>query len=82
MTTRRSAHPVGSQSRPARLGFVLSTVASLMLVALSTGCNRSAPSPHDVSYKPRARAITVTTVPLLVKESEAVYPFLRIVGWE
>ena len=77
MTTRRSAYPGASQSRPASLEFVLGTVAALTLAGLCTGCNRSAPSPPDVSYKPRARAITVTTVPLLVKESEAVYPFLK-----
>jgi uncharacterized cupredoxin-like copper-binding protein len=29
------------------------------------------------SYKPRTREITVTTVPLLVKEAQAVYPFLK-----
>lgn len=31
----------------------------------------------SVAYQPRTRQITITTVPLLVKEAKSVYPFLR-----
>lgn len=44
------------------------------LLAL-TSCDRRAPE-HTVIYTPRTRAITVTTVPLLVKEQRALFPFL------
>lgn len=47
-------------------------VAMLLAVA---SCRRDA-AEHHVSYTPRARAITVTTVPLLVKEQRALFPFL------
>jgi plastocyanin len=36
-----------------------------------------ASTPTPPAYKPRTRAITVTTVPLLVKEAQKVYPFLQ-----
>lgn len=45
-----------------------------LLVAVSA-CQ--APAPRGASYVPRVRAITVTTVPLLVKEAQGVYPFLK-----
>ncbi len=48
-------------------------LATFLLVA---GC---APpdTPKLAAYTPRTRAITITTVPLLVKEAQSVYPFLR-----
>lgn len=39
-------------------------------------CARSAPVARSAAYTPRARALTVTTVPLLVKEQRSVFPFL------
>ena len=42
-----------------------------LLVALAAGC-----APRPAAYVPRARDITVTTVPLLVKEQRTLYPFL------
>ncbi len=45
------------------------TALTLAVLALA-GCSRTAP------YVPKAREITVTAVPLLVKETESVYPFL------
>lgn len=38
-------------------------------------CGRATPS--ALAYTPRARELTVTTVPLLVKEQQAVFPFLK-----
>jgi plastocyanin len=43
----------------------------LVLAACTCATNTSA------TYVPRTRAITVTTVPLLVKEAQGLYPFLR-----
>lgn len=45
-------------------------------IALLVSCtdSRTTPSPH--SYLPRVREITVTTVPLLVREQQSVFPFL------
>ncbi len=45
------------------------------LVVLGLAACRPEPAP-PASYIPRARAITITTVPLLVKEQAKVYPFL------
>jgi plastocyanin len=42
----------------------------------SAACTHSAPAPHADAYVPRSRSLTVTTVPLLVKEQRAVFPFL------
>ena len=54
------------------------TVAALcLLAALGSACERAAPPPRDAGYAPQVREITVTTVPLLVRESQAVYPFLK-----
>lgn len=46
---------------------------ALLLVA---ACAPAA-TPTRPGYTPRTRAITITTVPLLVKEAQSVYPFLR-----
>jgi plastocyanin len=51
------------------------TVALAGLLA-SAACNSSAPS-RRAAYTPRSRDITVTTVPLLVKEQQVVFPFLK-----
>jgi len=45
-------------------------------VFASAACARSAPVAQSPSYTPRSRALTVTTVPLLVKEQRSVFPFL------
>jgi plastocyanin len=44
----------------------------LAFVGLAGGCSGATPR-----YTPITRHITITTVPLLVKESRTVYPFLR-----
>ncbi len=38
-------------------------------------CNR--PVPVVARYTPVARSVTITTVPLLVKEDQSVFPFLK-----
>jgi plastocyanin len=42
---------------------------------LAVGC--AGPAPRAASYQPRVRELTVTTVPLLVKEEQGVLPFLK-----
>jgi len=46
-------------------------------VAAVTGCSQRPAADGRGSYTPRVRELTVTTVPLLVKEAQTVYPFLR-----
>jgi plastocyanin len=40
------------------------------------GCS-TAPPRAPIGYAPRSRSITITTVPLLVKEARKLYPFLE-----
>jgi plastocyanin len=42
----------------------------------TSSCAGAGPAAGRPAYRPRAREITVTTVPLLVKESRHLYPFL------
>src|SRR5437667_4998995 len=71
MVTLRSPITVPSH----RLGAGRVT-ATLALVGAVSACARSAQSPGAQPYVPRARDLTVTTVPLLVKEARTLYPFL------
>jgi plastocyanin len=48
------------------------TLGALILMA---SCRQ--PTPAVPSYQPRTRELTVTTVPLLVKEEQSVLPFLK-----
>jgi plastocyanin len=50
--------------------------ATLLLLAAVSACARPARSGSATPYTPRARELTVTTVPLLVREARTVYPFL------
>lgn len=61
--------------RPDRLALVLFIVAS---VASATGCARDRPPEGAATarYVPRTRSIAITTIPLLVREQQAVLPFL------
>jgi plastocyanin len=46
-------------------------------VLAAAACTRSAPArPASASYTPHVRELTVTTVPLLVKEEQKLFPFL------
>jgi len=50
---------------------------ALPVLALLGMCAACAPAPPRApAYQPRTRELTVTTVPLLVRESGRVYPFL------
>ena len=49
-----------------------SRLTGLMLLS-AMACARPVAPP----YQPRTRAVTVTTVPLLVRESQRVFPFLK-----
>jgi plastocyanin len=53
------------------------SVACAVLAASIGGCTRPSPAARQTSYTPRTRELTVTTVPLLVKEGQTVYPFLK-----
>ena len=48
-----------------------------VLLAAVVGCSATGVRPQQTAYAPRVRDITVTTVPLLVRESQATYPFLK-----
>jgi len=47
-----------------------------MLALLASGCARLAARREARSYQPVTRELTVTTVPLLVKEQASTFPFL------
>ena len=47
-----------------------------ILLAALAACGTRAATSH-AAYKPRTRAITVTTVPLLVKEQASLFTFLK-----
>ena len=47
----------------------------LAVACIAAACARPVP-PRRAAYVPRTRALTVTTVPLLVKEQTKVLPFL------
>lgn len=53
---------------------LMPTLAVLGLGVLAEACTRPGPTPR---YRPRTREITVTTVPLLVREARSLYPFLE-----
>jgi uncharacterized cupredoxin-like copper-binding protein len=55
---------------------VLPAALAALALAASAGC-RPCGAPAATHYRPRVREITVTAVPLLVRESQAVYPFLK-----
>ncbi len=48
-----------------------------LAIGLLIGCSRDAVQRQTPRYVPRARNITITTVPMLVKEEEGVLPFLK-----
>jgi plastocyanin len=68
------------ESRRGVCSRVLRIVSSALMLggaASALGaCARSAPAASASHYSPRTREITVTTVPLLVKEEQKVLPFL------
>ncbi len=63
--------PNVARPRIPRTRLAAALLPPLLAIGLS-GCSRSAAP----AYRARTREITVTTVPLLVRESQAVFPFL------
>jgi len=52
-------------------------IGSVAMIALATsGCDKPAAERAAPAYHPVTRELTVTTVPLLVKEQTATFPFL------
>lgn len=51
-------------------------VLSAMLALTGSGCGRPESSRTAMDYRPVTRELTVTTVPLLVKEQSSTFPFL------
>ncbi len=47
---------------------------TILAMLLAAGCTQSA---RQATYTPRARDVTVTTIPLVTKELQSVYPFLK-----
>jgi plastocyanin len=54
-------------------------MAGIVAAALTVACarDRGGAAAAAAPYAPRAREVTITTVPLLVKEQGSVLPFLR-----
>jgi hypothetical protein len=53
-------------------------VVAVAATAAALGCAAPGPSrAQTAAYQPRTRELTVTTVPLLVREAGTVYPFLE-----
>jgi plastocyanin len=48
-----------------------------MLLGAAAACGTGGAGAARAAYTPRTRAITITTVPLLVKEQVALLPFLK-----
>src|SRR5690348_17116949 len=69
--------PVSSRSRR-RLEPLLDALIAALLIA-TTSCARGQPAARGAGspYRATTRAVTITTVPLLVKEEQSVLPFLR-----
>jgi plastocyanin len=55
---------------------ITSVVATVLIASASCGRGQGSPGREARPYRPTARAITITTVPLLVKEEQKVLPFL------
>ncbi len=62
--------------RPKRVGRMTVARVILAVLALAGGCAKPGRQDRHAAYRPRARQLTVTTVPLLVKEDRSLYPFL------
>ncbi len=58
--------------RPSRA----TTAVMVALGAAAAACDRAPSPPPDAGYTPQTRDVTITTVPLLVKEARSLYPFL------
>ena len=64
--------------RPRRIeSLLISLTIGASLAGTSCTTGQSATRSNAAHYKPTTRAVTITTVPLLVKEAQSVLPFLR-----
>lgn len=83
MTNVESRHATSPRATSLRAAaFLLGSVIFAGATVALGACTRTAPAASAASasvprYTPRTRDITVTTVPLLVKEEQKVLPFLR-----
>lgn len=57
-------------------GFMRRLSGGIVALAALAGCTRTGASGAG-AYVPRTRSLTVTTVPLLVREAKPLYPFLE-----
>jgi plastocyanin len=55
---------------------LIRTIALSVICTSVDACN-SSPAAAPTAYTPHIRELTVTTVPLLVKEGKVLYPFLK-----
>ncbi|HEX5436980.1 MAG TPA: cupredoxin domain-containing protein [Gemmatimonadaceae bacterium] len=66
--------PSSARHAPSFSRHALALFAVAVLAA--SGCARAAPATPAARYTPHTRELTITTVPLLVKEQRQLYPFL------
>jgi plastocyanin len=52
-------------------------LSALIPAVVAAACSPASAPATKTAYTPRTRELTVTTVPLLVKESQTVFPFLK-----
>lgn len=70
--------PVAVRRVIGRIRWAALTAAAVSLVACAPkGGARRSTSHSAASYRPTVRNVTITTVPLLVKEQQALFPFLK-----
>lgn len=82
MTVARALPPsAAAVRRPRRSALSRGSIGLVAVVAVATmaawACGTQTAVPKPSAYHPRTRNITVTTVPLLVKEQLKLYPFLK-----
>jgi len=71
----RPRHPARLDRQDGQGGFMIRTGRLCAPLIATAACGPA--TPPAAPYTPRVRAVTVTTVPLLVKEAQGLYPFLR-----
>ena len=64
-------------SRATHLAALLATVTAAGITLPLASCTPRGSAPAAAAYQPRSRELTVTMVPLLVKEEQSLYPFLK-----
>jgi plastocyanin len=53
------------------------TQTAIAILIVTVACGRARSVDRAPAYVPRSREVTVTTVPLLVKEQRSIFPFLK-----